>query len=270
MPDKQTSLLRDDVLALEVTDIRKSFGGVPALDGVDVSLVRGTVTGLIGPNGSGKSTLIEIITGLLEADSGMVRLHGTDISSWAPYKRARHGLARTFQVSRLWEQLSVAENLSAVTPPRGRDDLWRTFLSRKALRAAEDEDREVIKATLESFDLWRLRDQPAGVLSGGQARLLEFSRIMVSGASVALLDEPLAGVNPVMAGSVLDGVRELSARGITLLLVEHNLGVVENLCPVVYGMELGKVTAKGSIAELVKTQFFADAYIGRSRSRGVS
>lgn len=254
-------------IALEALDIHKSFGGVPALDGCSVTLPRGSVTGLIGPNGSGKSTLIEIISGLLAPDQGTVRLAGTNITRWAPYRRSRHGLARTFQVSRLWEKLSVAENLMAATPSRGRDDLWRTYFGRRALRKADEADRDVIYETLSGFDLWRLRDEPAGVLSGGQARLLEFSRIMVSGATVALLDEPLAGVNPVMADSVLSGVRQLNDRGITLLLVEHNLSVVEKLCPMVYGMEMGQVTASGSISQLVNTQFFADAYIGRSRER---
>jgi branched-chain amino acid transport system ATP-binding protein len=257
-------------VVLDVRNIRKSFGGQPALDDCSLALPEGTVTGLIGPNGSGKSTLIEIISGLLSADSGTVELNGSEISHWTSHRRARNGLARTFQVSRLWERLSVAENLMAVTPQRGSDDLWRTFFGRKGLARAAEEDRELIKETLQGFDLWRLRDEPAGVLSGGQARLLEFARIMVSGASIALLDEPLAGVNPVMADAVLGGVRELSSRGITLLLVEHNLGVVESLCPLVYGMDLGRVAASGSIAELVDTQFFADAYIGRSRGRKAS
>jgi ABC-type branched-subunit amino acid transport system ATPase component len=204
-----------------------------------------------------------MLSGLLRQDEGKVQIDGRDISRWSPHRRARAGLTRTFQVSRLWPALSCAENLLAAAPHGGRDDLWRSFLAPGSLRAAEKADRGSAAEILNDFGLWRLRNEPATSLSGGQARLLEFGRILMSKASVALLDEPLAGVNPVMAEAVIAGVRRLQHDGITVLLVEHNLGVIQAICPHVIGMESGRIAATGSVDELKATEFFADAYLGR-------
>jgi branched-chain amino acid transport system ATP-binding protein len=257
------------VPAIQVAELRKSFGAIRAVDGCSLSVPDRAIVGLIGPNGSGKSTFIEVLSGLVHGDGGRVLLHGQDISRMAPHERARLGLRRTFQASRLWMHLSVAENLLAATPPRGRDKLWRTYLRSRAVRAAEAESAEVVAAVLDRFGLADMRDQPAAVLSGGQARLLEFARILVSGATVALLDEPLAGVNPVMAESVISGVRELQRRGLSVLLVEHNLEAVEELCDTVYGMSEGQMLISGSMQEITASAFFSDAYLGSARTGGV-
>jgi branched-chain amino acid transport system ATP-binding protein len=253
---------------LQVTDIRKYYGAVHAVDGCSMAVPQGAIVGLIGPNGSGKSTFIEVLSGLVPSDSGRILLNGTDITRMAPYHRARLGLRRTFQASRLWMHLSVAENLLASTPPRGRDSFWRTYLRPGAVGRAEADSSVVAAEVLERFGLIQMRDQPAAVLSGGQGRLLEFARILVSGATVALLDEPLAGVNPVMAESVISGIRDLQRSGISVLLVEHNLGAVEELCDPIYGMSEGRIAVSGSMREITASTFFADAYIGASRSAG--
>jgi ABC-type branched-subunit amino acid transport system ATPase component len=254
-------------MALEVSDLKKSFGALAALDGIDLTVPTGVIVGLIGPNGSGKSTLVETISGLQTSDSGTIRLNGTDVTSLAPHQRAQLGLRRTFQVSRLWQRMSVAENLLVAMPPEGRDRWWRAYLQRGVTAEIEKRSYITVRETLESFGLWRLRNEAAANLSGGQGRLLEFARIMVSGASVALLDEPLAGVNPVMAQTVVKGVRDMAASGITVLIVEHDLSAIEDLCSNVYGMERGRIVVSGTMKEIAATEFFSEAYIGRSRNK---
>jgi ABC-type branched-subunit amino acid transport system ATPase component len=255
---------RTTVPALEVRNTRKAFGAIQAVNGCSISLPQGVIVGLVGPNGSGKSTLIECISGLQRFDSGEVLLHGKSIDHLEPYRRARLGLRRSFQVSRLWRRLSVAENLLAAAPVRGRDTLWRVYFSRGQIREVERETKEKAKAILLKYNLWDLRNERAGSLSGGQSRLLEFARIMISEGSVALLDEPLAGVNPVMAENVADGIRELQAAGMTILLVEHDLGFVGDMCQTVHAMDRGTIELSGTIDEVASSEFFARSYIGGS------
>jgi ABC-type branched-subunit amino acid transport system ATPase component len=254
------------VPALQVIDAARSFGAVKALDGCSIAVPAGAIVGLIGPNGSGKSTLIEAISGLQSLDRGQVLLEGQPIGRLPAHERARLGLRRSFQVSRLWQQLTVTENLMASTPQLGRDKLWMTYFRYGSLRGVEREAEEASRRVLHKLGLWRLRNEPASSLSGGQGRLLEFGRILVSGAKVALLDEPLAGVNPVMAESVADGIQELTRQGISVLIVEHDLSVIESLCSNVYGMDSGRVVVSGSMRDIARTKFFAEAYIGRTRA----
>jgi ABC-type branched-subunit amino acid transport system ATPase component len=248
--------------ALEVRNARKAFGAVQAVAGCSLTVPAGSVVGLVGPNGSGKSTFIEGVSGLQRFDSGEVLLHGRSIDHLEPYRRARLGLRRSFQVSRLWLKMGVAENLLAAAPLQGRDTLWRTYFARRSIREAEDRAKESARSILVKFGLWDLRNQPAGSLSGGQSRLLEFARIMISEGSVALLDEPLAGVNPVMAENVAEGIRELSSANISLLLVEHDLGFIGDMCEKVYAMDRGRIVVSGTMDEVANTEFFARAYIG--------
>lgn len=248
--------------ALEVRNAKKAFGAVQAVNGCSISLPRGAIIGLVGPNGSGKSTFIEGISGLQRFDSGEVYLHGRSIDHLAPYRRARLGLRRSFQVSRLWPRLSVAENLLAAAPLRERDALWRVYFSRGRIREVEKDIKEKAKAILLKYNLWDLRNERAGALSGGQSRLLEFARIMISEGSVALLDEPLAGVNPVMGENVAEGIRELQASGMTILLVEHDLGFVGEMCGKVHAMDRGAIELSGTMDEVANSEFFARSYIG--------
>jgi branched-chain amino acid transport system ATP-binding protein len=256
------------VAALDIIDIRRAFGAVRAVDGASLTVSTGEIVGLIGPNGSGKSTLIDVVSGLEACEAGDIVLDGVSVAHLAPYRRAGLGLRRTFQASRLWMHLSVSENLLAATPPRGRDKFWRTYLRHSSVRRAEIASANAVADVLERFGLVDLRDQAAATLSGGQGRLLEFARIVVSGATVALLDEPLAGVNPVMAESVISGIRQLQRGGISILLVEHNLSAVEDLCDRIYGMSQGKVVVSGSMKNITASAFFADAYIGTARTSG--
>lgn len=255
---------------LVAKDLRKSYGAVHAVRGCSFELHAGGIKGLIGPNGSGKSTLVNLLSGTQLPNSGAVSLAGRDITRWSPDKRANSGLVRTFQSARLWGTMSVAENMLVAAPARGRQSLLRTFLTPGALKSVEAEDREKAGEILHRLNLWRLREARAQELSGGQARLLEFGRIMMSGASVALLDEPLAGVNPVLADQVVSGIETLAASGVTVLLIEHDLPTVRRLCSTVLGMSLGEIILHGTLDELAATELFADAYLGASTKRSTA
>jgi len=254
--------LDEAVPALEVRDAKKTFGAIQAVNGCSISLPVGAIVGLVGPNGSGKSTFIEGISGLQRFDSGEVFLHGTSIDHMEPYRRARLGLRRSFQVSRLWPRLSVAENLLAAARVNGKDAMWRVYFDRRRTRELENQAKQRAKEILLRYNLWKLRNDRAGSLSGGQSRLLEFARIMISEGTVALLDEPLAGVNPVMADKVADGIRELQREGLTVLLVEHDLGFVSEMCQTVHAMDRGAIALSGTMDEVAGSEFFARSYIG--------
>jgi ABC-type branched-subunit amino acid transport system ATPase component len=251
--------------ALRVVGLSKHYGAIAALDGCALEVPKGAIVGLIGPNGSGKSTLIEVVSGLATQESGSVFLNGTDISHAAPNRRALLGLCRTFQISRVWRRMSVWENLVAAFPSQGRESVWRTFARRTAVNEHERADMDTTSEVLNELGLWHVRDTLAGQLSGGQLRLVEFGRIMVSGGTVALLDEPLAGINPVMGDVITNVIRRLQQRGITVILVEHNLRVIEDLCPLVFAMHQGRVVSSGTLKALANEEMFAESYMGSMR-----
>ncbi len=268
-PARQSGAGRGEIL-LSARDLEKRFEAIHAVRGCSFDLHAGGIRGLIGPNGSGKSTLVNLLSGMQMPTSGTISLDGKDITRWSPDRRATHGLVRTFQSARLWGEMSVAENLMAAAPAKGRDSIWRTFLQRGRIAKVEAEDRARAEELLGQFNLWRLRGERAHALSGGQARLLEFGRIMMSGARIALLDEPLAGVNPVMAGQVISGITSLAESGMTVLLIEHDLPTIRRLCSSVMAMSLGKIVLEGTLDELAGTEVFAEAYLGASTRRSGS
>jgi branched-chain amino acid transport system permease protein len=254
--------------ALEVRGITKRFGGVTAVDDCSFRLPAGGIIGLVGPNGSGKSTLVEVISGFQAPNGGHVLVGGRDVTSWTPSRRAGVGLTRTFQSARVWGKLTVTENLLAAAPGLGREALWRGALRPSTAARADARILPEAEETLHAVGLWPVRDQLAGELSGGQRRLLEFARIVLSGATLALLDEPLAGVNPVMGDTIVEQIRQLnSVRGVTVLLVEHNLKVVSALCPLVLAMDAGKIVAQGTVQSLASSEAFAEAYLGKRASK---
>lgn len=247
---------------LEVEHVSKSFGGVHAVRDCSLSVMAGSITGLIGPNGAGKSTLVNLVSGFLRPDSGVIRFMGRQIQGWPGYRVSRLGLMRTFQTPREWPAMTVMENMLVAAPPQGRDAFWRAYLQAGRLHRAESEDRARARQILRDFNLFELRDEPAGNLSGGQKRLLEFARIAMSKPRMVLLDEPQSGVNPVLADRMAQGIQQLNAAGITVLMIEHNLPFVERLCPRVLVMALGSSIAAGSMAELRSHAGVLDAYLG--------
>ena len=251
-----------DDACLLVEDLRRDFGGVWAVDGASFSIKRGTITSLIGPNGAGKSTVVGLIGGAIRPAGGRVIFEGEDITNLPPHERARRGLVRTYQLSSEFGHLTVLENL-LVAAPNQRGEQIRTLLLGK--RHWREQERELVvraRELLERFQMSPKEDEYAGNLSGGQKRLVEIMRALMAHPKLVLLDEPMAGVNPTLARSIEDDLRSLMDDGVTLLLVEHELDVVERLSESVIAMALGKVLATGSMAELRARKDVLDAYLG--------
>jgi neutral amino acid transport system ATP-binding protein len=235
---------------LEVSDVRKSYGGLQALSGCSFAVEQGSVTGLIGPNGSGKTTMFNVITGYERAESGTVRFDGTDITGLSAGAVGHLGLGRTFQLSRIFGRLTVLENLHV-----GERGVARS--RRKELFA-----HERCMELLDFVGLTRLAHEPAGSLSYGQRKLVELAMVLAQEPSVILLDEPAGGINPTLIAQMADRITDLNQRGVTFLLVEHNMEFVMGLCDVVAVMERGAVIAVGKPAEVRADPRVLDAYLG--------
>lgn len=246
---------------LSARDIRVGFGEFMALDGVDLHVQRGSITGIVGPNGAGKSTLFNVLGGQ-QAHSGRVVFNGQDITRWPVHRRARHGLTRTFQISRELGALSVLENLLLAAPQQPGEQLWQALLGTRAARQAETAARQRARELLERVNLWRLAHDRADTLSGGQKKLLELCRALMLEPRLVLLDEPAAGVNPVLVGEIGDFIRSLQAEGTSFVIVEHNMDMIAALCEPVYVLAQGRVLTQGRFDEVVAHEAVAEAYLG--------
>jgi ABC-type branched-subunit amino acid transport system ATPase component len=246
---------------LEVRGLRKHFGGVLAVDGVSFSAARGQMTGLIGPNGAGKSTALGMIAGSVRPTAGSVLLDGIDIAGQPSYKIARRGVGRTFQLSSEFPRMTVLENLlTAVQKQRG-DTFGDALRGKRYWRAAEEAMVYRAADLLDRFDMTRMANELAATLSGGQRRLLEIMRSLMSEPRLLLLDEPMAGVNPSLGRRIEDYLLELKAEGLSMLMVEHEMSVVERLCDQVIVMAQGTVLAEGTMTEIRSDQRVLDAYL---------
>ena len=248
---------------LEVRDVTRTFGGVRAVDGASFDVEAGSLTALIGPNGAGKSSLFNVVSGFLRPERGTVRFDGRAIQRRAPHRIARAGLVRTFQTPRALTRLSVLENVLLAAPHHAGERLGRVFAtpgaSRTDERAAEREARRLLS-------LVRLEGQSdayAGTLSGGERKLLDFARVLMTEPKLILLDEPMAGVNPTLATQLLEHIQELrEERGVTFLLVEHDLDLVMRACDTVVVMNEGRILTTGTPDEVRTDQRVVDAYLG--------
>jgi ABC-type branched-subunit amino acid transport system ATPase component/ABC-type branched-subunit amino acid transport system permease subunit len=258
-----------DPVVLRVSNVVRAFGGVRAVDGASLEVRRGSLTGLIGPNGAGKSTMINLISGFDAPDSGTIEFDGQRIEGKPAHAVSRLGLMRSFQTPREWPGLTVMENMLLSAPVDGRDAIWRGLLTARRLRAAEDADRVRARELLDMVGLLKLKDEPSGNLSGGQKRLLEFARLAVASPRFVLLDEPQAGVNPVLRERMGDLILAMVEADITVLMVEHNLPFLERLCDHVIVMALGQTIAAGSMAELRANAEVVDAYLGQEHAADV-
>jgi branched-chain amino acid transport system ATP-binding protein/neutral amino acid transport system ATP-binding protein len=251
---------------LEVIGVERSFYGVRALNGVDLKVEAGRITGLIGPNGAGKTTLFNCITGVVPPDRGRILFAGEDIAGLRPDEVSARGLVRTFQIARGLPRLSVLDNLLLYGGQQPGERMLPALFGSQAARRREQEliDRAVRIAR--RLNLIAVIRNPASDLSGGQKKLLEIGRALMSAPLLMLLDEPVAGVNPALAGEIGEHLKGLVGEGITVLLIEHHMDMVARLCDPVIVMAEGRHLAEGSFAEMAADPRVQAAYMGRRRA----
>jgi ABC-type branched-subunit amino acid transport system ATPase component len=246
---------------LSVRDVHRDFGGVKAVDGASFSALRGHVTGLIGPNGAGKSTLLGIVAGAIKPVSGKVTFDGHDVTSLPPNKIARRGIIRTFQLSAEFSKLTVLENLLVAVPGQKGESLLGAELGRLYWGSSQDALVVTARDVLDRFAMTPKENELAGNLSGGQKRLLEIMRALMAKPKMLLLDEPFAGVNPTLAREIEKYLLDLRDEGLSMIMVEHELSVVERLCDPVVVMAQGKVISEGTMRDVTARQEVLDAYL---------
>jgi branched-chain amino acid transport system ATP-binding protein/branched-chain amino acid transport system permease protein len=248
-------------VVLQAVDVVREYGGVRAVAGASLSVRRGTLTGLIGPNGAGKSTLLGTLAGTIPVTSGTILYQGRDVTRVPAFRRARLGLVRTFQTASEFKRLTVMENLlSAVGEHRG-DSLRGALLGRRYWGRDEEEAASRARDLLAHFGLTRQADDYAGDLSGGQRRLVEIMRALMAQPEMLLLDEPMAGIHPRLARRIGDELRALAAGGMTILMVEHELAIMDEFCEPVVVMAEGSVLAEGTMAALRDRSEVVEAYL---------
>ncbi|WP_137126094.1 ABC transporter ATP-binding protein [Roseomonas sp. HF4] len=249
-------------MSLVVRDVTKSFGGFRALDAVSFAMDGAAMLGIIGPNGAGKSTLFSVVSGFMAADRGTVALDGRPLDRLGAAARARAGMVRTFQVPREFHHLTVRENLMAAAPGQSGEGLLGLFLRPGRVRAEEEAIGAEADATIAFLRLTAVAGTPAGRLSGGQKKLLELGRALMAKPRLILLDEPFAGVNPVLVAELGERIAALNARGIGFLVIEHDLAALSRLVPRVLVMDRGRVLAEGPPGEVLRDPAVREAYLG--------
>ncbi|HKZ06288.1 MAG TPA: ABC transporter ATP-binding protein [Methylomirabilota bacterium] len=243
--------------------LRRSFYGVQALTGADLRVSAGTITGLIGPNGAGKTTLFNCVSGLVPPEAGRVVFDGEDVTGWRADRVTRRGLVRTFQIARGFPRLSVLENLMLYGAAQPGEALWRALARPPAVARRERDLRARAFDVARRLNLMAVVNAPASDLSGGQKKLLELGRALMTDPKLILLDEPIAGVNPTLAGEIARHLERLRDDGLTFLIIEHHLDVIARLCDPVVVLAEGRHLAEGSFASLAADPRVQEAYMGR-------
>jgi len=247
---------------LTVTDLSKRFGGIVAVDGVSFELRRGTITALVGPNGAGKTSVFNLLTGAIRADRGSVVLNGTEVMGMLPNQVASRGMVRSFQDVRVFPRLSCLSNVAVAVNQQAGEHAIPLFFRPVHVASSERATRERAMRWLEFVGMASMADVPVGSLAFGQQKLVALARVLATDAEVLLLDEPASGIDHQWVEVMLGLIEALRPEGRTVCIVEHNLAVVGRLADHIYFMELGRITAEGSLDELTGDRRLAEAYFG--------
>jgi ABC-type branched-subunit amino acid transport system ATPase component len=249
---------------LKVSDVHRSFGGVAAVTGADFEIRQGSITGLLGPNGAGKTTLFNIIAGTIPLTKGDVFFDGRKVTGWRPDQLAHLGLTRTFQLARGLSDLTVLENFALYAKSQPGEELWRVFLNANSVRAREEAVIEDAWKLAKQLNLAHVANNRAADLSGGQKKLVELGRALLGQPKLLLLDEPMAGVNPALAVELGKYLLTIRDQGVTILVIEHNMSFIRQICDHVIVLASGKVLAEGQFEEIRANEVVQSAYLGSS------
>ncbi|MCW2699884.1 MAG: transporter related protein [Blastococcus sp.] len=247
--------------AIVVDDVTRTFGGLTAVSVDHLEIQRGGITGLIGPNGAGKTTLFNLLTGFDQPNTGTWSFNGRSLGKLAPHQVARLGVVRTFQLTKALSRLSVLQNMLLGAQGQSGESFLKALVP-GTWRAQEKANTEKAMDLLRRFKLDAKKDDFAGTLSGGQRKLLEMARALMSDPEVVMLDEPMAGVNPALTQSLLGHVKDLREQGMTVIFVEHDMDVVRDISDWVVVMAAGRVIAEGPPESISQNQAVVDAYLG--------
>jgi branched-chain amino acid transport system ATP-binding protein len=240
----------------------RRFGGLVAVNDVSLHVRQGEILGLIGPNGAGKTTMFDLLAGSVAPSSGEIVLNGAEVAGEAAHRRISRGLGRTFQIPRPFPNLTLLDNVMLAAQDQAGEQLLSNFLRSWKVVAQEKAAHAKAMELLDLVHLTRLAHEPARVLSGGQRKLLELARVMMADPALILLDEPAAGVNATLLETIIDRIRDINQRGVTFLLIEHNIDMVTRLCHRVLVMASGQLLCEGTPEEVARDPRVIEAYLG--------